>query len=37
VLLRRGEGNAAARGYLDFLGSDAAAEVLAEHGYGPGG
>lgn len=36
ILLKTGEGNAAARAYLDFLHSDTAAEIVARYGYGPG-
>ena len=33
VLLKRAEGNAAARGYLDFLRQDAARAIIRRHGY----
>ncbi len=34
VLLKRGENNPAAKAYLEFLGSDAAREVITRYGYG---
>lgn len=36
VLLRRGEGNAAARAFLAFLKGEEARAVKVSHGYGPG-
>ena len=34
VLLRRGDGNAAARAFLDYLDGSRAREIIAAHGYG---